>query len=134
MIEPEINHDLFELAPAQCRPQNPRLGRLADDEGCALLLGPDIGERRLDTADRPQRAVKLAQLDRVETDRRKLGQAKPQFDRLSNLRRIELLGDVALDPNHLHVIEIIDGRAKGKPVQYVENLQVRIGRTRWNWR
>ncbi len=92
------------------------------DEARALLLRPDVVERRLDTGDRAQRPVELAQLDRAETEGVELSQTIAQFDRLGDIRRVELLGDVALDPDHLHIIEIIGGRAKGQPVQDMEHL------------
>ena len=91
-----------------------------------MLLFPDVVQRRLDAGHRAQRPVKLPQLDRAKTEGGQLSQTIAQFDRLGDIRRVELLGNIALDPDHLHIIEIIGGRAKGEPVQDMEHLLVRI--------
>jgi hypothetical protein len=65
MVEPEIDHDLLQLAPAQYRPEDSRLRRLADDGPGARLPGLDEFGGQLEAADGRQRPVKLAQLNSV---------------------------------------------------------------------
>ena len=116
VVEPKVDHYLLELASAQHRFQNARRRSFAHDECRPRLLRVDVLRCRLDAHNRAQRPIELAQRDRIEPEGIKLGQAKAQRDRLRDRCGIELFGDVALDPDHLDVIEIVEGRAKGEPI------------------
>src|SRR5882672_10614977 len=63
MVEPEIDHDLLQLASAQYRSENACLGRIPEDYPHTLLLGLLQLRRRLEAAQGTQRSVELPQLN-----------------------------------------------------------------------
>src|SRR5260370_27833132 len=90
MIEPEIDHHLFELARAVERAQHPGLGRLAQDDAGGLAARLDFLRRRLDPIGWAQWPVALEQLYRVEKQRLQSGEPRGELPPLRDCLRVEL--------------------------------------------
>jgi hypothetical protein len=93
-------------------------------------------ERRLDAEDRRQRSVELAQPDRVKAQGAELCQPPAQLDRFWDRRRVELLDNVAPDPDRLDVTKIFEAGAEREAVEDMNDPAVgrRIGTPRRNRR
>src|ERR1700730_6704929 len=66
MVEPEIDHDLLQLASAQYRSENSCFGSIPENDPHTLLLGLLQLGRGLEAAQGAQRSVELPELNRVQ--------------------------------------------------------------------
>jgi len=124
MIEPEIDHHLFELARAVERAQHPRQGRLAHDDAGGLAARLGFVRRRLHPAAREPRPIADEELDRVEAQRLQLRQPRGKLRRLGEYLGVELLGDIALDADASDVGQILSPRTESEAIEDVEDLTV----------
>src|SRR3974377_1495602 len=124
MVEPEVDHDLLQLTPAQQGSKNPRLGGLLDDGPCALALHLLQFGRQLNPTDGGQRSVKLPELRGVIAKIVHRSGGALQCEGFGNFFGIELLSNVAVDPDRLNKAEIFERRTEGEPVQDMDDLAI----------
>jgi hypothetical protein len=127
MIEPEIDHDLLQLARAVKRAPDTGILGLLNDDLRALAPRLLLFGGRFDAAvdDRKDRTVLNEKLRRIELQRIETGQPIGQRGRLRDHLGMQLLVDIAFDADLFDMIDIGLRWAEGHPVEDVDDVFIR---------
>jgi len=125
MVEPKVDHDLLQLTPTEYGPQDPCLCGLLDDSLCTLTLRLLELGRQAKPTDGGQWSVEPPELGRVITKSLQRSDAPLQFERFGDRFGIELLGNVAVNPDRPNMMEIFQRRPEGEPVQHMDDSAIR---------